>query len=284
MSVGLIGLGNLGLAIARRLMSEGVDLVVWNRTRSKSRNSNAPVASSPADLISRVDILLLNLADSNAVEAVLESENGLLSGDCRGKIIIDTTTNHFDRVAKFYRQFDEKGASYLECPVSGSIIPASKGELTILVSGDRRSFDATSPLLRKIGKRIFYLERPGLATKMKLVTNLVLGSFMVTLAEAIVLGENAGIEKGQILEILSSSAGNSALLNNKKEKLLKEDFSPHFSSAMMHKDLNYVEDLAKSLRQPLFTGLVSRELFSKAMPMKIGDLDFSAVYKILKEM
>jgi len=284
MSVGLIGLGNLGLAIARRLMSEGVDLVVWNRTRSKSRNSNAPVASSPADLISRVDILLLNLADSNAVEAVLESENGLLSGDCRGKIIVDTTTNHFDRVAQFYRQFDEKGASYLECPVSGSIIPASKGELTILVSGDRRSFDATSPLLRKIGKRIFYLERPGLATKMKLVTNLVLGSFMVTLAEAIVLGENAGIEKGQILEILSSSAGNSALLNNKKEKLLKEDFSPHFSSAMMHKDLNYVEDLAKSLRQPLFTGLVSRELFSKAMPMKIGDLDFSAVYKILKEM
>jgi 3-hydroxyisobutyrate dehydrogenase len=282
MTVGFIGLGNLGRAMAGRLIAQGENLVVWNRSKQKSRDFKAVTAESPASLISKAEMVFLCLSDSNAVKAVLESPNGILSCDCAGKIIIDTTTNHFDSVLHFHRQLTENGASYLESPVLGSIIPASHGNLTILVSGDIKSYNQALPLLQKIGNKIFFLERPSLATKMKLVNNFVLGSFMATIAEALALGEALGARKEMVLDILASGAGNSTILNNKREKLLAEDFSPHFSMAMIHKDLQYLEDMAASIHRPLFNAIVARELFAQSIPAQMEELDFSAVYKIIK--
>jgi 3-hydroxyisobutyrate dehydrogenase len=208
----------------------------------------------------------------------------LFNANNAGKIIIDTTTNHFEAVLSFHRQLSERGGSYLESPVLGSVVPAMQGNLTILVSGDKKAYNTAHHLLEKISRKIIYLEKPSLATKMKLVNNFVLGSFMATLAEALVLGEEVGVTKEMILDILSSGAGNSIVLTSKKDKLLSEDYSPHFSMAMIHKDLQYVEDLAKSLNKPLLNAIVAQELFARAIPAKMENLDFSAVYKILKEM
>ncbi len=282
MPVGFIGLGNLGKTMAGRLLSENTDLVVWNRSKSRAEGMNAPTAKNPAELITMSEIVILSLSDSNAVQAVLESEGGLLQGDCKGKIVIDTTTNHFETVVTFHRQIFEHGGTYLEAPVLGSVIPAVQGNLTVLVSGDRKSFDTAYPLLEKIGRRIFFLEKPGLATRMKLVNNLVLGAFMTTLAEALVIAEEAGMNRELVLDILESGAGNSTILTGKRQKLLEEDYTPHFSMAMIYKDLGYLEDLAKSLGKTPFTAIVSRELFGKAIPLQMENLDFSGVYKILK--
>lgn len=284
MSIGFIGLGNLGRAIANRLIAENEELVVWNRSKQKINGIKARVAESPQELINEVQIAFLCLADSHAVKAVLEGEKGILKADLSGKILLDTTTNHFDSVYSFYRQIHERGGSYLETPVLGSVMPASSGNLTVLVSGDKKSFDTVKPLLEKIGKKIFYLEKPSLATKMKLVNNFVLGSFMSTVAEALVLGEDIVGNKEIVLDILGSGAGNSAILSGKREKLLSGDFSPHFSMAMIHKDLQYLEDLAKSQKRPLFNAMVARELFAKSIPAGMENLDFSAVYTILKEL
>jgi 3-hydroxyisobutyrate dehydrogenase len=284
MAIGFIGLGNLGWAIAERLISQGEELIVWNRSKQRINGLKAEIADSPADLISKVQICFLCLADSNAVKAVLESEHGLLQGDCKGKLIIDNTTNHFDSVLAFYRELGEHGASYLESPVSGSVIPASKGNLIVMVSGDSKSFERAKPLLNKIGKQIFYLERPALATKMKLVNNFVLGAFMVSIAEALVLGEETGIDKKTVVEILLAGAGNSMIFNVKKEKLLTEDWTPHFSMAMIAKDLGYIESLAKSQKRPLFSAVVAKELYDKALSDQMEGLDFSAIYKVIKEL
>jgi len=284
MKIGFIGLGNLGSTMAKRLISEGCSLVVWNRTQKKAEALNCPTAKTPSELISSADIVFLNLFDSDAVDSVLQGKDGIIYGDCSGKIVIDTTTNHFERVLDFYKITEEKGAAYLEAPVLGSVVPASQGLLTVLVSGERTPFEKARPYIEKIGKTIFYLGQAGLATKMKLVNNLVLGSFMLTLAEAIALGEKIGIEKEQVINILLSGAGNSMILNAKKEKLLKEDFSPHFSSALIYKDLHYLQDLAKSLKAPLFTGSAVKEVFAMTFSHKISDEDFSAVYKIFKNL
>jgi 3-hydroxyisobutyrate dehydrogenase len=284
MSVGFIGLGNLGRAIANRLISQGVALTVWNRGKQKAKDFGAPSAESPAAVVAGADITFLCLADSAAVKAVLESPGGILDTDCAGKIIIDTTTNHFESVLQFHRMLSERGGAYLESPVLGSIIPASTGNLTILVSGDIKSFESSRPLLNLIGSKIFFLEKPSLATKLKLVNNFVLGSFMATIAEALVLGEEMGASKEKILEIFSVGPASSAILNGKREKLLTEDFTPHFSMAMMNKDLKYVEDMARSINRPLFNAMVARELFAKSIPAKVEELDFSAVYKIIKGM
>jgi 3-hydroxyisobutyrate dehydrogenase len=283
MKTGFIGLGHLGKAMAKRLMSEGVDVVVWNRTKEKAADLGVEVAETPASLIARADRVFLNLFDSDAVISVLTGKSGLLEGGCKGKIIIDTTTNHFEKVLYFHGLLEERGGHYLECPVLGSVVPASQGNLTVLVSGAKDIYERTRPLLEMIGKNIFYLEKPTLAVKMKLINNLVLGAFMTALAEAIALGEKAGIDKAVVIDILSAGAGNSAVLNAKKEKLLKEDFSTHFSSALIYKDLHYLQDLARSMKIPLFTGSITKELFGMTFAKGIADLDLSAVYKIMKE-
>jgi len=284
MKIGFIGLGNLGKAMAKRLTSEGSDITVWNRTIEKAKDLGCKIASSPAELISKVDVVFLNLLDSNAVMDVISGKNGLVYGECTGKIVVDTTTNHFERVLEFYNIMENKNAYYLECPVLGSVIPALQGLLTIVVSGKKEVFETVKPQLEKIGKNIFYLGTQGLSTKMKLVNNLVLGSFMATLAEAIALAESSGIDKDNVIEILLAGAGNSMILNTKKQKLTTKDFSAHFSTELIHKDLHYLQDLSRSLKKPLFTGSIIKELYALAISKNYGHEDFSSIYKIFKDL
>ena len=117
---------------------------------------------------------------------------------------------------------------------------------------------------------------------MKLINNLLLGSFVVAIAEALNLGEAAGLDKQRVLDIFPAGAGNSAVLASKEAKLLSRDFSPHFSSAMMYKDLHYLQDLASALRRPLFSGSTAKELFGMSFLKGLGDQDLSAVYRVLE--
>ncbi|HEX8950085.1 MAG TPA: NAD(P)-dependent oxidoreductase [Dissulfurispiraceae bacterium] len=282
MKAGFIGLGHLGKAMAKRLISEGVKLSVWNRTREKAADLGVEVADSPARLISDNEVVFINLFDSHAVRSVMTGRGGILEGNCRGKIVIDTSTNHFDAVNVFYDMLRGCNASYLEAPVLGSVVPAATGSLVVLVSGAKEAFDKARPYIEKIGKNIFYLEQPSFATKMKLVNNLALGVFMAAISEAVAFGEAAGIDKEKVLDILSAGAGNSAVLTAKKEKLLKDDFSTHFSSSLIYKDLHYLQDLAWELRRPLVTGSMVKELYGMTFSKNMEEMDFSAVYKVIK--
>jgi 3-hydroxyisobutyrate dehydrogenase len=245
-------------------------------------NLGGEIAESPAALVTKVPIVFLGLFDSDSVSSVLTGKDGLVEGDCSEKIIVDTTTNHFESVIGFHELLRKRRACYLEAPVMGSVVPALQGNLSVLVSGDKKAFDMARPYIEKLGKSNFFLEEPGLATKMKLINNLILGSFMVTMAEALLLGEAVGLNKETALQIFSAGVGNSMVLNAKKEKLLKEDFTPHFSSAAIYKDLNYVEDLSKHLRQPLLTGSVLKGLYGVSLSEGAEALDFSVIYLILK--
>lgn len=284
LTAGFCGLGALGSAIAGRLSETGVELVVWNRNREKSDalsgTLGTPVANSPADLVSRVEVVFLCLTDSDAVELVLRGQDGLLAGDCQGKLIVDLTTNHHVPVVLFHELARAKGASYLEAPVLGSVVPASRGLLTVLASGDADDYERARPWLEKIGANLFHVGAPGQATRLKLVNNLCLGSFMATLAEALATAEAAGIDREQVLDVLAAGAGKSLVLDAKRQKLLDEDFTNHFSTAMIHKDLHCLQDLARELKRPLYTASVTKELFARAIQSGYGDDDFSGVYRI----
>lgn len=283
MQLGFIGLGRLGRAIVGRLVDCGHSLTVWNRTPSRAEGMGLNVAPSPSSVADRAEVVFMCLFDSAAVHDVLTREDGLLSGNVSGKIVVDLTTNHFRDVKTFYSLCDRVGCTYLESPVLGSVIPASKGLLTVLVSGDEAGFERVVPLLEKIGRHIFYLGEAGLATKMKLINNLTLGSFMATLAEALAMGERVGVGKEKVLDILSVGGGDSLVLRAKKGKLLQEDFSPHFSSALIYKDLHYLQDLAYEQKTPLFTGSVVKELYARTFEEGIDQEDFSAVYKLFRK-
>ncbi len=282
MKAGFIGLGTLGRAMARRLIVEGVDLTVWNRTEEKALVLGVPYTQTPVELLKENDILFLSLFDSNAVEAVLFGHDGLLEGDCKGKIIVDMTTNHYDAVPRFYNTLRERGGFYLECPVLGSVVPAEQGNLTLLIGGPKEAIDRIVPYIEKLARYIFYFDKEGLATKMKLINNLVLGAFMATIAQAVAYGEAAGLPKSQVLDILAAGAGNSGVLTAKKEKLVREDWSTHFSVALIHKDLAYLRDLVKDVHASDVLLGALQDLFGRSM-QEYAALDFSAVYNIAKE-
>lgn len=277
-----IGLGNLGRAMALHLKEKNMDLTVWNRTIKTAHETGLPVAESPAHAARIGDVIWLNLYDSEAVHQVLHGEKGILAEDLSGKIIIDTTTNHFLQVLDFHRAVTEKGGVYLEAPVLGSVIPASKGSLTMLVSGPEDAFRSVKSQLDMIATTIFHMNEPGLASKMKLINNHVLGAFMTVIAEAIAVAEDAGLPRDKAVEILQAGAGNSGILNAKKEKLIRGEFSPHFSSRLIYKDLHYLEDLAYHLKRPIYTAALPRELYGTTMLMGEEYLDFSAVYNVFK--
>jgi len=283
MAIGFIGLGNLGQAIAKRLTDVGEELTIYNRTRAKVEDLGYKIVNSPKELIEKCDTVFMCLFESSAVKNIFEMENGLLSANLEGKTIIDLTTNHFEEVLNFHKQIDEKGGEYLESPIFGSVAPALQGLVTIVTSGKKETYESCRPLLEKIGKEIFYLKDEGQASKMKLINNLCLGSFMATLAECTALGEACDIEKAKLLEILGVGGGQSLVLKAKTQKLIEEDFSAHFSNNAIYKDLHTLQDLAYSKNQPLYTATVPKELFGKMKKDGKGEEDFCSIYQLFKD-
>ncbi len=280
--VGFIGLGALGKAIARRLIDEGVDLVVWNRTLEKAQDLGVDVVRSPADLWSLTDRVLVIVFDSDASREVIFGENGLVSGDIEGKTVIDMTTNRYRYAEWAYQKLKDRNAFYLDAPVLGSVVPARRGELTMVVGGDREVFEENRDLFAKFCKNIYYLGAAGMASKVKLINNIVLGGIMVLLSEAVAFAEKAGVNKEQIIEILETGAGKSYILDVKKKKLLEEDFSTHFSVDLIYKDLHYAQELLKDLNLFSFVASAVRETYGLARKSGFGSLDFSAVYRLFK--
>lgn len=282
MAIGFIGLGNLGRAITARLASLGEELVIFNRDKKKIEDLPYTKANTPKELISKCEVIFLCLFDSDAVSNILKGENGLLCEELKGKTIIDLTTNHYERVLEFHSLVESYGANYLENPVFGSVAPALKGELTVVSSGKIEVFENVKPTLEKIASNIFHLPTPSSATKMKLINNLCLGSFMATLAECTALAENCEIDKSKALEILGVGGGQSLVLKAKTQKLIDEDFSPHFSNNAINKDLHLLQDLAYNLKMPLYSAAMPKELFSKMKNLGKGEEDFSSIYQLFK--
>lgn len=288
MLAGFIGLGNLGRAMVKHLAAEGVDLVVWNRTAEKAAVLVADVgaarlAASPAALIGEVPAVVLSLADSDAVEVVLRGRNGILEGACRDKLIIDTTTNHPAPVLLFHELCRQRGARYVEAPVAGSVVPASQGKLVVMASGEPADIEAARPLLDKLAAVIHVLGPAGQATRMKLVNNLCLGTFMAVIGEALATAEAAGIDPELALHVLGDGGGKSLVLEAKRQKLLARDWSPHFSVGMIHKDLHCLQDLARDLGRPQHLAGVVKEQYARLIMQGRRDEDFAAVYDLFAQ-
>ena len=280
-TIGFIGLGALGSAVAGRLAGAGHPLLIWNRTPEKAEPLGE-FASSPAEVVTRSQTVVLCLRDSEAVWAVTSGSSGVFAGEVAGRTIIDLSTNHVELATVLHGLAAKARGAYLEAPVLGSVIPAARGELTVLVSGEEAAFEAARPLLEIIGSRLFFLGAPGQATKMKLACNLVLATTLAGLADATAIAEASGIAREQALDILGAGPGNGVVLASKREKVLQGDYTPHFSAALLYKDLHYLQDLARTLRRPLFTAAVVKELFALSFAHGLEDRDVSVIFPLLR--
>ncbi|MCS6997782.1 MAG: NAD(P)-dependent oxidoreductase [Aquificaceae bacterium] len=280
MRAGFVGLGSLGKAIAKRLSEQGVELLVWNRSREKALELGLPVAESPAELIGQVERVFLIVFDSQASEEVIFGKGGLVEGGVEGKTIIDMTTNHHRYASMAYQEIRKLGGYYLDAPVLGSVIPAQKGELTMLVGGDEEKFEENRHILEKFCKNVLYVGRAGDATRLKLINNMVLGGFMQVLSEAIAVGELAGFKRELLIEVLEKGAGKSYLLEVKKKKLLEREYSVHFSVDLIHKDLHYAEDMIRELSTFSFAVQNVKNAYGLARFLGRGGEDFSVLVEL----
>ncbi|MBM1219168.1 NAD(P)-dependent oxidoreductase [Ponticoccus sp. SC2-23] len=207
MTVGILGLGKMGRAMAEKLVEDGVDLIVWNRSPGKAEGLDAKVAASPAALAAECDVILSILTDDAAIAQVYDGPDGLLSADLAGKTIVEMTTTAPETSRALEPKVAAAGGQLLECPVGGTVGPAREGQLLGLAGGSEAAFAAAKPVLEKITRRLEHLGPMGSGAAMKLAINLPLMIYWGALGEALRLAGKGGIDTEQALSILADSSG-----------------------------------------------------------------------------
>lgn len=285
-SVGFVGLGHMGFAMAHRLLDAGNHLVVYDRTREKAEQlvqQGADVAPSPRELAVRCDIVMSCVTDDEALNDVMFGEDGALAGVRKGSMLIDLSSVSPNASRRLHAAAQEKGAAMIDAAVSGSVPQVEQGSLVIFVGGEQETYQQCRPLLEVLGKSIFYMGPSGMGTTMKLVVNTLLGVGMQALAEAIALGGKAGLEKGLLLDVLEQTA---VLTPGQKAKLVnvkREQYPAQFALSLMHKDFDLILSEAYAVSTPMPATAVAQQMYTAASA-KGMDEDFSVMIKFMEQL
>ena len=281
--MGLIGLGNMGSAIAERLLASGCDLTVHNRSLEKAealRPQGAKVAGTAAELAADTDLVLTSLADDAALESVAAD---VASAARPGTVLVDLSTVSPGVSARVAALADEAALLYLRAPVSGNPSVVRAGDLTFIVSGPREALERAESVLLAIGRAIHDVGEEEQARVVKLAVNLVIGGLAELMAEALVLSEASGVSRAALLETLGDSAAGAPFVKYKTEPLLRDDYSATFTTRLMEKDLDLVleEATGSGLVLPLAAEIKAR--IRSAIDAGYGDDDFMALYLHLRD-
>jgi 3-hydroxyisobutyrate dehydrogenase/2-hydroxy-3-oxopropionate reductase len=280
MQIGFIGLGIMGLPMAKHLIAAGHPLVVFNKTRSKAEGLGQKVADSPADLARQCDVIFLIVSDTKGVE---ETAAGLLEGVRKGAVICDCTTISPSASRRLAAQFATKGAQWLDTPVTGSKAGAEKGTLTIMAGGDKATFDSIRPYLDPMGKNIYYVGGNGMGLHAKLTQNLVLALTFEGVCEGLVLAAKAGVPTRLMFDIIQNSAAKISILDYKGPAIYQGKWDTNFSLKWMHKDIGLMLESGRELGVPLPGLAIVHELFGASIARGHGEDDYASVITLLED-
>lgn len=278
--VGLIGLGLMGLPMGRNLLKAGFALTVWNRTRSKAEQlekEGAQTANSPREVAADSDVTFTIVSDPPALEQVLWGEQGALAGLRKGSVLIDSSTVSPVLARRVSQACAERGADFLDAPVTGGTWGAEKGELVFMIGGKKEVLDRVEPVLQAVGKRFFLLGPNGAGQTVKLAMNLILALEVEALAEGLELVTRAGVAGERLIEVLQSSMGRAPVLDVKAPVILKRDFTPSFPLRLMLKDVGLAMDLAKENGIELPAGMAAHRAYSAVKAAAKTDVDYAAI-------
>lgn len=284
--LGYIGLGIMGLPMARNLMDAGYPMLVWNRTPGKGKPleaAGATVADSPADLANRgPEVIFINVTDTPDVEAILFGEDGLAATAKPGTIIVDHSTISPDATRDFAKKLAELDIDFIDAPVSGGDIGAQQGTLSIMVGGRDEAVQQVMPMLQVVGKNVVHLGEAGLGQACK-ACNQVAG--MVTLlgvCEALALAKQSGLDMDKMIQVVGGGAAGSWQLTNLGPKIAVGDHDPGFMIDLVIKDLAIVLDTAKRAGLPLDGTAHVADLFKQVAAQGGGRLGTQAVAKAIE--
>ncbi len=267
--VAFLGLGAIGTPMARHLAVPELDLVVWNRTRSKAdafaASAAARVADTPAHAAKDRDVVITCFPVSRDLESLLDGPTGLLSTLAPGALLVDCTSGDGATSRRIAARLAAQGIDFLDAPVSGGVVGAEQGVLTVMVGGDAHVLDRARPVLERFGKRIVHCGEVGAGDALKAVNNALLAMHIWGTAEGLVALEKAGVRSEIALEVINASSGRSnASMNLFPERVVTRAFPRTFRLALLAKDVGIAADLAREQRVPSPLLQLTAELFRMA--------------------
>jgi 3-hydroxyisobutyrate dehydrogenase-like beta-hydroxyacid dehydrogenase len=283
-SVGFIGLGRMGKPMARNLLASGYHLVIHSRSQGPveelARAGAAPVGY-PGEVAALADVVFTCLPDEDATESVYLGSAGLVEACRSTNLFVETSTIGPALARRIAGEANAKGAGYLDAPVSGGVERAADGGLTVMVGGDSASLERAMPLLQVMGATIHRVGDVGQGEAVKLINQLLVGVHTQAACEAIVLAMRAGADPQQVLDVLSTSWGTSAMLTRTGPKVASADYGSAAPMRLLAKDIGLVAAMASE--QGLTLPLVerTRQSVEQAMASGLSETDVAALATLL---
>ncbi|WP_046181387.1 NAD(P)-dependent oxidoreductase [Domibacillus tundrae] len=285
--IGFIGLGTMGLPMAGHLLNNDYEVIAYNRTRNKAdslEKQGAIIASSPEEVAKKSEIVFTMLTADQAVEEVILGEEGIIKGAHAGLIVVDSSTISPNTSKKVADNLLNEGIEMLDAPVTGSEPQAIEGILTFMVGGKKEIYEKCEPLFYVMGKQAYYMGENGSGSYTKLANNTMGAINLLSFSEAITMAVKSGVDPELFIKVVSGGGARSGMMDNKGPKVLNRDFSPHFMTDLIYKDLGLAADVAKELELPTPVLSLVKEMFQMARAKGYGAEDMSAVIKCYEEL
>jgi 3-hydroxyisobutyrate dehydrogenase len=284
--VGLIGLGNMGLPIANRIIQAGFTLIAYNRTKTKldALRGKAEMVGSQREVAEKADSILITVADTTAVEDVMFSSQGMYERIAAGKTVINCSDILPSTSKKTMEKLRRKNINYLEVPLVGGPVQAKTGELVAMVSGERSRYEENLDVLKTFASKVFYIGPVPGALYIKLALNHMVAAYAQSIAEGSVLVEKAGLDPSLLIQILNSTGFKTSFSEIKGMKMVKENLEPTLYLKHMLADLNLTDQTAQEMRIYMPLLLQVRGSYLGAYNMGYGDRDYSAIVKFIRDI
>jgi 3-hydroxyisobutyrate dehydrogenase len=277
--LGFVGIGYMGRPIARRLLEAGFKLIAYDRDPNKAEELvryGGTVAQSVSEVSSSCNVVLSCLPSDQAVLDLYQGPDGIFTNAHGGSVVIDLSTVYPETSQQLSRLGAEHGVEFLDVTMSGSTPVAEKGLLTLFGGGNKERFDSAESIFRVIAKKYFYLGSSGSGATMKLVVNALLGTGMQAIAEAVALGEKAGLDRNRLLDVLSQTAVVAPAHVGKLERAKNRDYTPQFPIRLMNKDFGLILNLAAAVGARMPAAEAAFEINARQTDEET-EQDFSAV-------
>ena len=291
--IAFIGLGHMGLPMARNLLNAGHTLSVFDLVASAVNElaaQGARAASSAADAVSSAEVVISMLPASRHVEGLYLGDAGLLRVITPGSLVLECSTIAPEAARKVHQAAAARGIALLDAPVSGGTAGAAAGTLTFMVGGDAATLERARPILANMGKNIFHAGPEGAGQVAKVCNNQLLAVHMIGTAEAMALGVANGLDPATLAEIMRQSSGGNWSLEKYNpwpgvmpNAPASKDYRDGFAAELMAKDLGLAQEAAQATASSTPMGALALQLYRLLLKQGQGKLDFSAVQKLFVE-
>ena len=283
MKVGFIGLGIMGSSMAYNIFKAGHELIVYNRTESKTKifkDAGVPVAKTPKEVAEKSEVVIIMVTDAPDVESVLFGKDGVVSGAHKGLIVVDMSTNSPEYAEKFAKKLAEYDVEFLDAPVTGGDVGAREGKLTIMIGGKKEIFEKVKPVFESMGKMIIYAGTTGSGQKMKLVNQIAVALSDLAMIEAIELAKSFNLDIEQVYKVLSTGGARSFTIESYMPRLMRGDLEPGFKLSHLRKDIGYALNEAKKNGTPLFATSLIYQMLISTENLGYGEKGIQALIKL----